>query len=138
MSQLILIEGLDEEDWIKSMYIQYIIHSLFTATRLHVLFTTHYQAKEKLEKNVIFNYKMKRLLCIYCSKNEKKAFLEWIFNKKNLKFKMLLDFIYVYQYHSSKKKLAKNSTNNLSFEIYMQIFKLCDIHYFVRNIVFTC
>jgi hypothetical protein len=58
--------------------------------------------------------------------------------KKNLKFKMLLDFIYVYQYHSSKKKLAKNSTNNLSFEIYMQIFKLCDIHYFVRNIVFTC
>jgi hypothetical protein len=82
MSQLILIEGLDEEDWIKSMYIQYIIHSLFTATRLHVLFTTHYQAKEKLEKNVIFNYKMKRLLCIYCSKNEKKTFLEWIFNKK--------------------------------------------------------
>jgi hypothetical protein len=52
MSQLILIEGLDEEDWIKSMYIQYIIHSLFTATSLHVLFTTHYQAKEKLEKNV--------------------------------------------------------------------------------------
>jgi len=47
MSQLILIEGLDEEDWIKSMYIQYIIHSLFTATRLHVFDSRHITKQKK-------------------------------------------------------------------------------------------
>ncbi len=50
---------------------------------------------------------------------------------------MVLDFVYVYQYHSPQLHFAKNSTNNPSFEVYMQIFKLYDEYYFVTNIFYT-
>jgi hypothetical protein len=49
---------------------------------------------------------------------------------------MVLDFINVYQYHTHvyQKNSTNNSTHDFSFEIYMQIFKLCDAYYFVTNI----
>ncbi len=34
------------------------------------------------------------------------------------------------------KKFPKNSIHNLSFEVYIQIFKLCDMYYFVTNILY--
>ncbi len=43
---------------------------------------------------------------------------------KNLKFKIVLNLIDVYQYHTSLKKLPKYSIHNPSFEIYIQNFKL--------------
>jgi hypothetical protein len=104
---------LDEEDWIKSMYIQYIIHRLFIATRLHFLIHDMLQNKRFFKKNVISNYKMKRLLCIYCSKMIF-FFLGMNFQQKKFKLQNGPKF----QYHSSKKMLAKNSTNSLNFEIY--------------------
>ncbi len=36
-----------------------------------------------------------------------------------------------------KKNSPNNSIHNLSFEIYIQYFKLCDGHYFVTNILHT-
>jgi len=35
-SKLILIQWLDEEDWIKSMYVEYIIYSFSTAIGPHL------------------------------------------------------------------------------------------------------
>jgi hypothetical protein len=55
------------------------------------------------------------------------------FQLKYLNFEMFLDSIYVYWYHSTQKNLVKISTNNPSFEIYMQIFKFCDE---IPNILF--
>jgi hypothetical protein len=37
---------------------------------------------------------------------------------------MVLDLIHVYQYHTPKKNSAKNSTHNVSFEVYMQYFQI--------------
>jgi hypothetical protein len=34
----------------------------------------------------------------------------------------------------NKKNLDKNSTHNSSFEIYMQFFKLYDVHYFIEQL----
>jgi len=45
------------------------------------------------------------------------------FQPKYLIFEMVLKSIYVYWYHSPQRNSTKNSTNNLSFEIYMQIFQ---------------
>jgi len=47
---------------------------------------------------------------------------------------MLIDLVDVYQYHSPQKNSLQNSTHNFSFEIYLQIFILCDI-YFDTNIL---
>ncbi len=48
---------------------------------------------------------------------------------------MVPNLIDVYQYHSSIyfSNFTKNSTHNLSFEIYKKIFKLFDEYYFVTN-----
>jgi len=46
-TKLILIQWLDEEDWIKSMYIDYIIYSFSMAIGLHLCGSMkHYQTKE--------------------------------------------------------------------------------------------
>jgi hypothetical protein len=37
---------------------------------------------------------------------------------------MVLHLIHVYQYHTPKKNSAKNSTHNVSFEVYMQYFQI--------------
>jgi len=59
------------------------------------------------------------------------------FQPKKLNFEMVLDYIYVNQYHlTPKKKKNKNSTNIFNFEIHMQIFKFCDRYYFVINIFY--
>ncbi len=52
-------------------------------------------------------------------------------------FKFFLDLFDVYQYHIPLKFSPKNSIHNLSFEIYIQNFKLCDMYYFVTNILHT-
>jgi hypothetical protein len=44
------------------------------------------------------------------------------FHLKNL-IQMVLDLIHAYQYHTSYKKSPKNSTHNLSFEVYKQNFQ---------------
>jgi hypothetical protein len=59
------------------------------------------------------------------------------FHPKFFYFKIVLDFIDVYQYHTPKTISPKNSTHNPSFEVYIQIFKLCDGYYFVTNIFHT-
>jgi hypothetical protein len=45
---------------------------------------------------------------------------------------MVLNLVNVHQYHSPPKKSLQNSTHNLNFEIYLQIFihyeKLCPQH----------
>jgi hypothetical protein len=50
-------------------------------------------------------------------------------------FNFFFNLIVVYQYHTSLKISLKNSIHNLNFEIYIQIFKLCDEYYFVTNIL---
>jgi hypothetical protein len=46
---------------------------------------------------------------------------------------MVLDLIDVYPL-TKKKKKSKNFTCNSNFEIYMQFFKLYDVHYFVKQL----
>jgi hypothetical protein len=41
------------------------------------------------------------------------------FQLKTFNFKMVVNSIYVFQYHLLEKDLTKTSTNNPSFEIYM-------------------
>jgi hypothetical protein len=83
MSQLILIEGLDEEDWIKSMYIQYIIHSLFTATRLHVFDSRHITKQKKNLKKMWFSTtKWKDYYASIAQKMKKKLFWNGFSTKK--------------------------------------------------------
>lgn len=48
------------------------------------------------------------------------------FQPKTLNFEMVLDSIYVSQYYSPQMHFAKNSTNNLSFEVYMYFLILHD------------
>ncbi len=44
-SKLILIQQLDEEDWVKSMYIEYISYNFSVAIGPHV-YMKHYQTKK--------------------------------------------------------------------------------------------
>jgi hypothetical protein len=47
---------------------------------------------------------------------------------------MVLNVVDVHQYHSPPKKLLQNSIHNLSFEVYLQLFILCDVYFFDTNI----
>ncbi len=58
-------------------------------------------------------------------------FFKMEFHSNFLISKMVLYLIDGYQYHTSLKNHPK--THNLSFEVYMQIFKLYDGYYFVTN-----
>ncbi len=49
-SKLILIQQLDEKDWIKLMYIKYIIYSFSTATKPHVCGSSNITKQKKIEK----------------------------------------------------------------------------------------
>jgi hypothetical protein len=42
---------------------------------------------------------------------------------------MVLDLVHVYQYYSPQKNSLQNSTHNLSFEVYLQIFILYDVKF---------
>jgi hypothetical protein len=56
---------------------------------------------------------------------------------KNYKLLNVLNLPYVHQYHSPPKNSLRNSTHNLSFEIYLQFFILCDMYFFDTNIFHT-
>jgi hypothetical protein len=47
---------------------------------------------------------------------------------------MVFNLVDVHQYHSPPKKSLQNSTHNLSFEVYLQFFILCDMYFFDTNI----
>jgi hypothetical protein len=47
---------------------------------------------------------------------------------------MNLNLIDVNRYHTPSKNSLKHSSHNLSLEIYIYNFKLCDKYYFVTNI----
>jgi len=49
-SKLILIQWLDEEDWIKSMYVEYIIYSFSTAIGPHLCGSWNIIKQKKIEK----------------------------------------------------------------------------------------
>jgi hypothetical protein len=49
-SKWILIQGLDEEDWIKSMYTQYITYSFSTTIGSHVYDSWNITKQKKIEK----------------------------------------------------------------------------------------
>jgi hypothetical protein len=51
-SKLILIQWLDEENWIKFMYIQYIIYSFSMAIKLHVCGSLNITKLKKIEKKM--------------------------------------------------------------------------------------
>jgi hypothetical protein len=55
-SKLILIQWLNEEDWIKLMYIQYITYSFLTTTRLHVCGSWNITKQNKIEKIMEFPF----------------------------------------------------------------------------------
>jgi hypothetical protein len=59
------------------------------------------------------------------------------FHPKTLNSLIVLYLIDVYQYHTPLKNAPENSIHNPSFEVYIQIFKLCDEYYFVTNILHT-
>jgi len=63
---------------------------------------------------------------------QKKNILKIKFHPKKIYFQIVLDLIDVYQYPAPLKNSSKNSIHNYSFEIYIQIFKLCDRYYFVK------
>jgi hypothetical protein len=98
-SNLILIQQLDEDDWIKSMYTKYIFYSFSMAIGLHVCDSWHITKQKEIEKIVqcpsfislwygsgVFP-KMKILLCIHCLKMQKNMF--WMeFHPKTLNMKL--------------------------------------------------
>jgi len=94
-SKLILIQQLNEDDWIKLMYIQYIIYNFSMAIRPYVCGSWNITKQENWEKNAMsiykspfyiygngFSPKKKTSLCIYCSKMKEKHFFEWKFIQK--------------------------------------------------------
>ncbi len=71
------------------------------------------------------------------NKCKKTQFLNGISSQKNLFRNLVLDLIDVYQYPTPLKHSPKNAIHNYSFEIYIQVFKLCDKYYFVATIFHT-
>ncbi len=55
--KLILIQWLNEEDWIKSMYIENITYCFFKAIMLHVCDSQNIIKQKELKKIVTFKYK---------------------------------------------------------------------------------
>jgi hypothetical protein len=51
---------------------------------------------------------------------------------------MVMDLVDVYQYHSPQKNSLQNSIYNFSFEIYLQIFILCDAFILTQIYVQVC
>jgi hypothetical protein len=68
---------------------------------------------------------------------QKNTIFEWNFIPNFFFGNLVLDLIDVYQYLTPLKHSPKNAIHNCSFEIYIQIFKLCDKYYFVTNIFHT-
>jgi len=48
---------------------------------------------------------------------------------------MVLNLVDVHQYCSPPRNSLQNSTHNLSFEVYLQIFILYDMYFFNTNIL---
>ncbi len=57
------------------------------------------------------------------------------FQLKIVNFKTILTLVDVHPYHSPTKSSLQNSTHNLSFEIYLQFFVLCDMYFSNTNIL---
>jgi hypothetical protein len=55
------------------------------------------------------------------------------FQPKLIKLLMVLNLVYVHQYHLPSENSLQNSTHNLSFEVYLQFFILCDVYFFDTN-----
>ncbi len=70
-------------------------------------------------------------------KCEKKKHFLIGFSTKNCKLLNVLHLVNVHQYHSPPKTSLQNSTHNLSFEVYLQFFILCDMYFFDTNIPYT-
>jgi hypothetical protein len=47
---------------------------------------------------------------------------------------MVLNLVDVCQYHSPPKNSLQKSTHTFSYEVYLQIFILCDMYFFNTNI----
>jgi hypothetical protein len=47
---------------------------------------------------------------------------------------MVLNLVDVHQYHSTPKNSLQNSTYEFNYEVYLQIFILCDMYFFNTNI----
>ncbi len=95
-SKLSLIEWLDEENWIKSMCIKYIMYIFSTAIGPHVCDSLHITKLEKNEKIIqcppiksyhflkvmVFPPKKKVHYAFIAHEIQKNTFFEWIFKQK--------------------------------------------------------
>ncbi len=119
--------GLDKIN-VHKIYMMYI----FSTTIRHVCGLWHITKPKKNEKiiqcppikflpffKIMVFSENKSLLCIYCSRSTKQHIFWMNFQPKIKNFWMVLNLIYVYQYHSPQKKALQNSTYNLSFEVYL-------------------
>jgi hypothetical protein len=114
MTKLILIQHLNKDDWIKLMYIQYIIYNFSMAIGPHVYGSWNITKQKKIEKimqcpcinflffDVVMVFPLKEiLLCIYCSKMQKKTHIFWMkIYPTILNIQIVFKLIYVYQYHT--------------------------------------
>jgi len=58
------------------------------------------------------------------------------FQAKKINFKMILNLIDIYIYHTLQKNIhPKIPPHKLGFEVHIQFFKLYDEFYFVTNII---
>jgi hypothetical protein len=77
----------------------------------------------------------KPLLFIYCSRSSKFTFFNG-FSTKKCKIFNALKFSCYTSIHSPPKKSLQNCTHNLNFEVYLQLFMLCDMNFFNTNILY--
>jgi hypothetical protein len=93
-SKLSLIQWLDEENWIKSMCIKYIMYIFSTTIGLHICGSRHITKPKKNEKYKMPTYKIFAFffeVMVFSQKQEfimhlllkkcKNFFFEWIFNQ---------------------------------------------------------
>jgi hypothetical protein len=113
-SKIILIQWLNEEDWIKSMYTKNIIYNFSAAIRLHVYDSWNITKKKKTKKimhcpsikSPLLWYgsgvflKIRYYYAFITKQMQKNTFLERNFIQN---FKIFLDLIDIYQYHTPLK-----------------------------------
>jgi len=134
-SNLSLIQWFNEKDWIKSMCIKYITYIFSMTIGTYVCDSWHITKLKKMKKNTLFKksfFFLREfffpifLLCIYCTKNGKNPFFDWI-STKILEILYGPKFSWCISISFTTKKSLQNSTHNLSFKIYLQFFIFCDV-----------
>ncbi len=141
--ELIFIQRLNEEDWIKLMYTTYITYSFLTAIGPHVCDSWNITKQKKIEKIMQCPFIKSPPLWYGSGFFLKKDIMHSLLNKCKTthflngissKIKKFPIFNWCISIPYIVKNSPNNSIHNPSFEVYIQNFKLYDKYYFVTNI----